>query len=167
MKIKDDEELFKEILEEYNSDPEGWKVSASKEGSRVDFYISQERKFWHLKSEILTPYKKVGVGGTVRVKKEGDHGIHYGWRPLTRKQMRRIMRELRIDGTVSPSTLQEILHASPTSLFDINEEYIFQGPIVFRHKPLQNLSKTQKKLDLRLTEELNKMVFYNGGTLYR
>jgi hypothetical protein len=167
MKIRTDEELFQEIIEEYNNDPEGWKVSAAKRGSRVDFYISRGGKFWHLKSEILTPYKRVGVGGKVRVAKKIDDEIHYGWRPLTKKQMRRVMRELKIEGTVSSSTLQEILQISPKSFFDIDEEYIFQGPITFHHTPLQNLSKNQKKLDIKLTKELNKLVFYNGGTMYR
>jgi len=167
MKIKEDEEILKEILEEYNRDPEGWKVSGARKGSRVDFYISKGEKFWQLKSEIINPYKKIGVGGKIKSKEELDHDINFGWRPLTRKQMRRIIRELRIEGKVSYSTMKEILQISPRSFFEIDEDYIFQGPIAFYNKPLQNLSRNQKKLDLKLTQELNKLVFYNGGSMYR
>lgn len=167
MKIKEDEEILDDIIKEYNKDPEDWKVSASRKGSRLDFYMSREGKFWHLKSEIINPYKKIGVGGKIKVKEGLNHDFCYGWRPLTKKQMRGIIRELRVEGKVSYSTMEELLQISPKSFFDIDEDYVFQGPIAFYDKPLQNLSKNQKKLDQKLTKELNKLVFYNGGSTYR
>lgn len=167
MKIKEDEKILDEIIEEYNKDPEGWKVSGSRKGSRLDFYITKKGKFWQLKSEIINPYKKIGVGGKIKSKAELNHNIYFGWRPLTRKQMRRIIKELRIEGKVSYFTMKEVLQISPKSFFDIDEDYIFQGPIAISNKPLQKVSKKQKKLDLKLTEELNKLVFYNGGSMYR
>lgn len=167
MKIKKDEELFKEIIEEYNENPEGWKASIARQGSRLNFYISKEKQLWHVKAEMVHPYKKIGIGGKTKMKKEMDHDLPFGWRPLTKKQMKKIVKELKKNGEVSSSTIRRLLEETPKSFFEIEEEYVFQGPIAFSHKPLQNLSKNQEKLDSKLTKELNKLVFYHGGSTYR
>ncbi|MEA1993154.1 MAG: hypothetical protein U9N35_01985 [Euryarchaeota archaeon] len=167
MKIKKDQELFKEIIEEYNENPEGWKASISGQGSRLNFYISKGKQLWHLKAEMIHPYKKIGIGGKTKIKKEIDHDFSFGWRPLTKKQMKKIVNELKKDGEVSDSTVKDLLEASPKSFFDIDEEYAFQGPIAFSNRPFRKLSKNQEKLDSKLTKELNKLVFYHGGSTYR
>ncbi len=167
MKITQDEEIYKEVSKKYNDDPEGWKVSASRRGSRLDLYIYKNGHLWQLKTEILTPYKKIGLGGKIKTKEEIDHGFDFGWRPLSEEKIKKILEELKEQGELSQSTVEEVLRISPKSFFDIDEEYVFQGPIAFSDTPLQKLSKSQKKLDMKLAQELDKLVFYDRGSMYR
>lgn len=167
MEIKTDTEILEEITTEYNKDPEGnWKVTVFRgEKGRYDLYVVKDKKFWQIKTEFITPYKYIGVGGrTITRNQENDHS--FGLRPLPRKYVKKLIKEAK-KGDISKGLLREIMRIPPVSTNDVPEETrILQGPVLV--SPLVKISSSQKELDKKLTYELDRLLFREqGGSMYR
>ena len=167
MKITSDSQILEEITSEYNKDPESnWRVTAFRgEKGRYNLYVIKGKKFWQIKTEFITPYTYIGVGGkTTARESEGEHS--FGLRPLPRKYLREIVREAR-KGNISEGLFKEIMEIPPVATSDVPPETrILQGPVLI--SPLEDISPRQKDLDRKLSYELDRLVFREqGGSIYR
>ncbi|MFQ6089043.1 MAG: hypothetical protein ACE5K0_09115 [Candidatus Methanofastidiosia archaeon] len=166
MKIKTPEEIFFEIGKEYNRSPQGWRVAASREGGRYNLFISKGKKLWQIKTEFITPYKTLGVGGQVRARVRFSENPHtFGWRPLTKKQIKAILKEVREKNRISERLFKELMRIEPKPLTNLNESGVLQGPLEFTSS-LSEISESQRKLDSELSKELDKLVFRRRGLVY-
>lgn len=167
MEIKSDTEILEEITKEYNKDPEGnWRVTVFKaEKGRYDLYVVKGRRFWQIKTEFITPYKGIGVGGRTTTKeRESNHS--FGLRPLPRKYVKKLIKEVK-KGGISKELLSEVMRIPPVPTNDIPEKTrILQGPVLV--SPLVEISPLQEELDKKLTYELDRLMFREqGGSMYR
>lgn len=167
MEIKTDSEVLDEITKEYNKDPEhNWRVTAFRgEKGRYDLYVIKGRKFWQIKTEFITPYRYIGVGGKTTTK-ESESEYTFGLRPLSRKYVRKIVREAQ-KGNISEELFKEIMEIPPVATTELSKDTeILQGPVLL--SPLAEISPSQKELDKKLTFELDRLVFKEqGGSFYR
>jgi len=167
MEIKTDSEVLEEITKEYNKDPEtNWRVTAFRdEKGRYDLYVVKGKKFWQIKTEFITPYRYIGLGGKTTAK-ESESEYTFGLRPLPRKYVRKIVKNAQ-RGNISEELFKEIMEIPPVATTEISEEAkILQGPVLL--SPLAEISPSQKELDKRLTYELDKLVFKEQmGSIYR
>lgn len=162
MEIKPDAEVLEEITAEYNKDPEGnWKVTAFQdEKGRYDLYVIKGKRFWQIKTEFITPYRYIGVGGKTSAK-ASEEEYTFGLRPLPREYVKRVVRYAR-RGKVPEKVFREIMKIPPVAVSDVNgEARILQGPVVL--SPLEEISPSQRELDRRLSSELDRLVFKEEG----
>lgn len=167
MEIKTDSEVLEEITKEYNKDPEtNWRVTAFRdEKGRYDLYVVKGKKFWQIKTEFITPYRYIGLGGKT-TGKESESEYTFGLRPLPRKYVRKIVKDAQ-KGNISEELFKEIMEIPPVATTEISEEAkILQGPVLL--SPLAEISPSQKELDKKLTYELDRLVFKEQmGSIYR
>jgi hypothetical protein len=167
MEIKRDSEILEEITTEYNKDPEShWRVTAFRdEKGRYDLFVIKGKKFWQIKTEFITPYKYISVGGkTIATESEDEHS--FGLRPLPRKYLKKIVKEAK-KGNISEKLFKNIMEIPPVATTEIlPESRVLQGPVLL--SPLAHISPSQKMLDKKLTCELDRLVFKEqAGSIYR
>lgn len=167
MEVKPDSDVLEEITDEYNRDPEGnWKVAAFQdEKDRYDLYVVKGKKLWQVKTEFITPYKYIGVGGNTSTE-EQEQGHSFGLRPLSPAHVKKIVRYAR-RGKIPAKLFQEIMRIPPVSSTDApSESQILQGPVLL--SPLEGISPSQRELDRKLSFELDRLVFKEQvGSIYR
>ncbi|MGC1121097.1 MAG: hypothetical protein WBA22_08380 [Candidatus Methanofastidiosia archaeon] len=167
MEIKSDSEVFEEITEEYNRDPEGnWRVTAFKdEKGRYDLYVVKGKRFWQVKTEFITPHRYIGVGGRTTTR-EREPQFTFGLRPLPRKYIKKIVENAQ-KGEISEHLLTEIMKIPPVPSTEFSEEdQILQGPVTF--SPLNEVSPSQRILNKKLAHELDRLLFREQvGSMYR
>ena len=167
MQVKSDSEMLEEITREYNKNPEAhWRVTAFRdEKGRYDLYVIKGRRFWQIKTEFITPHKYIGVGGKTTVD-EAESDYSFGLRPLPQEYVKKIVKDAS-KGQISEGLFVEIMEIPPVSTTDVPEESkILQGPVLL--SPLPEISPLQKKLDRKLADELDRLVFREQvGSMYR
>lgn len=167
MNVKPDFKVLEEITKEYDKDPEkNWRVTAFRDDrGRYDLYVIRGRKFWQIKTEFITPYRYIGVGGKTTTKEvESEHS--FGLRPLPRGYVKKIVKEAR-KGVISEDLFNEIMKIPPVATTDMPEESrILQGPVLL--SPISSISSSQKELDRKLSHELDRLLFKEQmGSIYR
>ena len=145
--MEDSEKTKKEINKQYNKDPEGWRVYVSKDKDLfTDVLITHHHELWYLKEYSINPYKSIGVSEHLN---EGDFEHPYlkdfGLRELKHKDL-----------TQKRENILKILDKKPLSVSQIKSELILEGPVI--KTPNLAISKSQKDLDTKLRDELNKMI---------
>jgi hypothetical protein len=167
MEIKSDSEVFEEITEEYNRDPEGnWRVTAFRdEKGRYDLYVVKGKRFWQVKTEFITPHKSIGVGGKTTTREREPH-FAFGLRTLPKRYIKKIVENAR-NGEISEQLLTEIMKIPPVSTTEFSEDdQILQGPVTF--SPLHEVSPSQRALNRKLASELDRLLFREQvGSMYR
>lgn len=167
MQIKSDSEMLEEITKEYDKNPEAnWRVTTFRdEKGRYDLYVIKGKRFWQIKTEFITPQKYISVGGKTTVD-DVESEYSFGLRPLPGKYVKKIVKDAS-KGRISEGLFMEIMNIPPVPTTDIpKESRILQGPVQL--SPLPEISPLQKKLDRKLTLELDRLVFREQvGSMYR
>ncbi|MFQ6050498.1 MAG: hypothetical protein ACE5K4_02280 [Candidatus Hydrothermarchaeota archaeon] len=160
MEIKHFEEIMDEIVRKYNKKPEGWGVLVGKdERGYSNIFISSLEESWHIKTETINPYKSVGFGARTDrdyIKKITEKFPSYGFRPISKRLMIELSKEIEKKGFLSQQTVEMIADIKPVPQDKLKGPMVAQGPVIYSN--LRLISKKQKKLDLMLTEELEKLL---------
>ncbi len=167
MQIKPDSDILEEITAEYNNHPDAnWRVTAFRdEKGRYDLYVIRGKKFWQIKTEFITPYRSISVGGKTATE-EIEHEHSFGLRPLPKEYVKKLVENAR-KGNVSEALFTEIMKIPPVPTTEISEESkVLQGPVLI--SPLQGISPLQEELNRKLSFELERLVFKEQvGSMYR
>lgn len=159
MEIKSFEEIMEEILKKYNKKPEGWGVLVGRDDRGYkNVFISGLEESWHIKAESVNPYKSVGFGAKTDkdyINKITDKFPSYGFRPVSEKLITKISGDIEKTGFLSQEIIESIANIKPVPHDKITSP-IVTGPVI--HSNLGLISKEQKKLDLTLTEKLEKLL---------
>ena len=63
MTLKSAKDTKKEIMLNYNRDPQDWHIMVGKDNyGHTDTLITHSNELWILKEEIINPYKSLGFG---------------------------------------------------------------------------------------------------------
>ena len=145
--MEDSEETKKEISKRYDKDPEGWQVYLSKDKDLfTDALVTHDDKMWYLKEYAINPYKTIGVGEHIN-KGDFEHPCFkdFGLREIKDTDMLQ-----------NQENILRILDKKPVNASQIKSKFVLEGPIV--KTPNLTISKSQQKLDVKLREELNKII---------
>ena len=153
------EDAMERLLQKYNRDPKGWRVSIGDDPhGYVDVFVRSPREFWQIKLDSL--YKPTPLGTAAKIggpsnKRKVDEGVpDFGFRPIPEDLFRRLLEP----HTRGPDIAAEILRRDPMRLADIRAPAIASGPIGLG----ANLSKRQGDLDADLRANLRKMLHRRG-----
>jgi hypothetical protein len=144
--VEDAEKAKRKITEEYERDPEGWKVRTSRDRARfMDTMVTHDENMWYLKEYSINPYKTVGVAERKKGAEGDDPEFDFGLRELNDPAL------LRESGDII-----DLLSRRPESPENIRSPYILEGPVL-RTKDL-SISQAQEKLDEKLRAELKRII---------
>jgi hypothetical protein len=134
--VKTVAEIMNELKKRYDKNKRGWRVMAGKDGrGRYDMIFSHGGKVWQLKMEKVKPYQYVGYGALV-----GELDEHRSKKLMVGKPL--------IFQLLSPQTDGSLIMA--------------RGIEKFSSKAIRDLktviSREQRELELRLSEELDKLI---------
>ena len=156
------EDLKKEILKRYDSNPSGWRVFVGRDRrGHFDLVVSHNSDIWLIKEEQINPFRSVGLGVRDKVTSfehlEKISPYTFGLRPLSKKQMMRVALALRRNE--SPSRLLTgILKTEPVASTEIASPGILQGPVIHSARGIELISERQAELDRELRLELERLL---------
>ena len=156
------EDIKKEILKRYDSNPSGWRVFVGRDRrGHFDLVISHDSDMWLIKEEQINPFRSVGFG--VRDKVVGFETIErispytFGLRPLSERQMMKVALALR--SNESPSKfLARVLRTEPVASTEITSPGVLQGPVIHSARGIELISERQAELDRELRLELERLL---------
>ncbi|MFQ6137128.1 MAG: hypothetical protein ACE5PM_08115 [Candidatus Hydrothermarchaeales archaeon] len=160
------EELLEKLLQRYNKNPQGWNFLIGKghEDRFFDILISHGRETWQIKLDTLYKPNPIGLGAKVgRIEGKILRNPHpFGFRPLSEDLVGDLLRS-----GLSSGIIEEILESKPVPIDKIKTPAVAQGPIRYSGlppslRPLDFVSEEHKKLDLKLGEELDKLLRKSG-----
>ncbi|MGQ9543583.1 MAG: hypothetical protein ACUVTM_05820 [Candidatus Bathyarchaeia archaeon] len=160
-KMQPAERIKKEIARLYDANPLGWSVLVGKDSRNFSqVLVSHGPKIWILKEEWINPYKSVGFG--VRLEGGGEllksDGLQqYGLRPLNRKQIKELTNLMEREEDLR-EFLMKVIKSKPVPSRDARSPLIVQGPIMATSNPLSLLSDSHRELDIKLREQLEKLL---------
>ncbi|MEM3061159.1 MAG: hypothetical protein QW265_01980 [Candidatus Bathyarchaeia archaeon] len=163
MKIKTADEIMKEVMKKYNKDPKEWKVFAGKDrAGYYDLVITHKSQIWLIKSEQINPFKWVGYGVKQSVESEEKidkfSPFQFGFRPLSKRKIEELLENLNGPEKTNEFVLK-LLNTQPKPIHEIKSPLVVQGPIVYSSKPLEIISEEQRRLDNKLKNELEKLIY--------
>jgi len=156
------EDVKKEILKRYDSNPSGWRVFVGRDRrGHFDLIVSHDSDMWLIKEEQINPFLSVGFGVRDKVVKfeaiEKISPYTFGLRPLSERQMMKVALALR--SNESPSKLlARALMADPVASTEIRSPGILQGPVIHSAKGIELISERQAELDRELRLELERLL---------
>ncbi|MEM2082143.1 MAG: hypothetical protein QXU06_00430 [Candidatus Bathyarchaeia archaeon] len=166
-RIKDAEEIRREISAKYDKDPKRWQVFVSRDPKGFyGFIVVKGDEMWLTKEEVISPYKTVGLG--VKDKMESPSPLSeispfpFGFRPLSQDRMEEIM-ELVDKGGPIDGLMAKIMRSEPKPIRAIKTPIVLQGPVIHLPKPGEILSERQRRLDAKLREGLEKLLYRKYG----
>lgn len=156
------EDVKKEILKRYDSNPSGWRVLVGRDRrGHFDLVISHDSDMWLIKEEQINPFRSVGFG--VRDKVVSFETIErispytFGLRPLSERQMVKVASALR--SNESPSKLlARVLRTEPVASTEITSPGVLQGPVIHSARGIELISERQAELDRELRLELERLL---------
>jgi len=156
------EDIKKEILKRYDSNPSGWRVFVGRDRrGHFDLVISHDSDTWLIKEEQINPFRSVGFG--VRDKVVGFETVErispytFGLRPLSERQMMKVALALR--SNESPSKfLARVLRTEPVASTEITSPGVLQGPVIHSARGIELISERQAELDRELRLELERLL---------
>ncbi len=156
------EDIKKEILKRYDSNPSGWRVFVGRDRrGHFDLVISHDSDMWLIKEEQINPFRSVGFG--VRDKVVSFETIErispytFGLRPLSERQMMKVALALR--SNESPSKfLARVLRTEPVASTEITSPGVLQGPVIHSARGIELISERQAELDRELRLELERLL---------
>ena len=156
------EEIKKQILKRYDSNPSGWRVLVGRDRrGYYDLIVSQGSDIWLMKEEQINPLHSVGFGLRDKVTSldaiEKLSPVTFGLRPLSDTQMTRIADTLK-SGRGLSKVLSQFLKAEPISSSEVTSPAILQGPVVHAPRGIGLISERQAELDRELRSELEKLL---------
>lgn len=155
------DKVKREIARLYDRDPLGWSVLVGRDSRNFSqVLVSHGPKVWILKEEWLNPYKSVGFG--IRLDDGGEllkspAPQQYGLRPLNRRQIEELAGLMEREEDPR-EFLMKVLKSKPVPSKDAKSPLIVQGPIMATSNPLTILSESHRELDMKLREQLEKLL---------
>lgn len=150
------EELKQEIFRRYNQNPVGWRVLVARDiEGHIDTVFIRGEDAWFLKEEYTSPYERLGVGERIVVKDFSEKMEYdsFGFRPIPQDTLKHLGETQNIDPLIN-----QVLKTKPLPISSIKSPAFLEGPIIVSRSPQSELFETQKKLDLKLRVELNKLL---------
>lgn len=155
------EKLKKEIAKSYDSNPLGWSVLVGRDSRNFSqILVSNGSHVWLLKEEWINPYKSVGFGvrltdGAESLRDAGTQG--FGLRPLAPRQIEELAGLMNREEDPRDLLLQ-VMRSKPVPSRDVRSPLVLHGPVMASPNPLSLLSDRHQELDLRLSEELERLL---------
>lgn len=167
--VKSYEQIMREIMEEYDSDPKHWSVSIgrSRDEKYFDIFICKGSELWQIKVDTLFKPEPIGIGAKIEIEQEKiklpELPFSYGFRSIPRKFSLRSNVDL-------TRIVQEVLKSEPVPTYKIGKQGFVQGPVAIKGdllspQPLSYISEEQKTLDRKLTQELSSLLFKRYSNL--
>jgi len=160
--VETSDEVKKEILKRYDSNPAGWRLFVGRDGrGHYDLIVSHGSDIWLMKEEQINPFHSVGFG--IRDKVANFETIErispytFGLRPLSEEQMMRVALALR-SGESPSKLLARVLRTDPVASSEITSPGILQGPIIHSAKGIELISERQAEFDRMLRRELERLL---------
>ncbi len=156
------EEIRKQILRRYDSNPGGWRVLVGRDiRGYYDLLVSHGSDLWFIKEEQINPFRSVGFGIRDKVSDQETveklSPVTFGLRPLSKTQMTRIASALRSESGLS-EVLSKFLKTDPVALSEVSSPGLLQGPIMHSPGGIGLISERQAKLDRELRVELERLL---------
>lgn len=160
--MKPAEDIKKEVLKRYDSNPSGWRVLVGRDRrGYTDLVISHDSDIWLIKEELINPFHSVGFGVRDKIVSleafEKTAPYTFGLRPLSERQMRNVVLALR-SGRSPSKLLAKILRTDPIASTEIASPGILQGPVIHSAKGIELISEKQAELDRQLRLELERLL---------
>ena len=151
--------LLKEILNQYNNNPRGWRVFADAKGNML---VLGPGTGYRLKLLSLNPSDVTGVG--VNIPMDEVQGMplglpSYGYRPLSHGDVAQLFSSLHQNMPMPKGLIGDLLGIKPVPTWDLKGESsrgVLTGPII-AHPDLASISRGQRELDAKLTLEANRL----------
>jgi len=151
--------LTKKIINQYNNQPLGWSILRDYKGNVL---VIGPKKGYMLKIVTINPQEYTGVGMEI----ENPNDIRsllkgaplYGYRPLQKGQAKELLNSFQQSQTQN-NLLSNILKRKPVPTWELTKKktsLILNGPIL-AHPDLSAISKSQRKLDIKLKIEAQKL----------
>jgi len=160
MTLKSAKDTKKEIMQNYNREPQDWHVMVGKDNyGHTDTLITHSNELWILKEEIINPYKSLGVGIKKNITANlSNLGLKtFGYRPLPTDLSTNILED-KINTEMLNNIITKTLKNDPMPINNIKSEIAIQGPILHSPKPLQNFPAFTKTVDHELKQELDNLL---------
>lgn len=172
MSIEPVDSLSQKILKRYNKQPVGWNILRDFKGNIL---IIGPNNGYMLKLVPINPQKYTGVGTQIKnprhLQKLVKGAPLYGYRPLPNAKAKQLINSF--NNTEKQYTIiSKLLKNNPLSTREIEQKkpsLILNGPIL-SHPDLSTISKSQRKLDLKLeieTQKLFKKKYPHRAEMYR
>jgi hypothetical protein len=153
------ESLTKKIMNRYNKQPIGWTFLQDIKGNVL---IIGPREGYMLKMVPINPQEYTGVGMQIEnpkyIRKLVKGAPLYGYRPLPNTQAKDLLNSFD-NAQKQNKIISEILKRKPVPTWEIKRKkshLLLNGPIL-AHPDLSAISKSQRKLDLKLRIEAQKL----------
>jgi len=164
------EDLFNELSILYKKNPFGWRISIKKEPRFGNIFITNSKNVWQIKLDSIYKAKPIGIGNNIGNYSENKNLFdiktpYYGLRSIKNEDVQNML--MNNDITYARRLIDEILNRPVIDINEIRddeENYGFlSGPIHFSQEADKSiLSRDQKKLDKKLNDSLDKLLFREG-----
>ena len=151
--------LSHKIIKRYNKQPLGWTVLRDFKGNVL---IIGPKEGYMLKLVTINPQEYTGVGMKIKsprhIQKLVKGAPQYGYRPLPNRQAKELLNSFQ-NIEKQNKIISEVLERQPIPTWEIEKKkpsLILNGPIL-AHPDLSAISKSQRKLDLKLKIEAQKL----------
>ncbi len=164
------DEIRRELLKRYNSNPVGWRVLVGKDPKGYsDLMILHGSDMWLLKEFQVNPYESVGFGVKEKANESGAlrriPSTHpFGFRPMSLDQFSEIINAHQ-NGESAGKTISRIMENRPVPFPSTQSPIALQGPVIHTSAPV--LSESQMELDTRLRSELESLIYRKHSHLAR
>jgi len=156
------DKIKRQVSEQYDADPTDWHVIVGKDRrGHQDLLIIHGSDLWFVKEEQINPFQSVGYG--VRTRFGKDEIVRkmspytFGLRSLSHGQAVEVLKAMNGMQNMEKIVV-EIMKMSPVSSGMITGPMVVQGPVVQSIKPVALISKKQEDLELKLRNELEKLL---------
>jgi len=151
--------LSNKIIKRYNKQPVGWTVLRDFKGNIL---IIGPKEGYMLKLVTINPQEYTGVGMKIKSPRHLQKLVKgaplYGYRPLPNTKAKELITSFN-NTEKQYKIISEILEKNPISTWELEKKkpsLILNGPIL-SHPDLSTISKSQRKLDLKLKIEAQKL----------
>jgi hypothetical protein len=158
MEIKSSDKVREEIRRVYDKHPKKWHVLAGRDSrGYASTIFMHEGKTWMLKETPINPYESIGTGVEIRGIDESlrpflKHPYSFGFRPISEQYLEEIL-----EAGITAEAVGEILRKAPVPTKKLRSPAVL-GPVTMPMEPIDFVSEKQKKLDIKLGKELDKLI---------
>lgn len=159
--------MIGEVLQRYNKDPSGWKVTVGTDTrGRALMLIQKGTRVWQIKTHHVSPHRAYSLGGKSKAGEPDGSSLPFGWRDMSAGLLARIRADLKNKGELSKEIVDEVSSLDPLVVEDTKKS-LLEGPFTISHRPVAPLSPKQEKLDKKLSLELDRLLLKKeGGSMY-
>lgn len=152
--------LMKKIIRQYNRKTEGWSVFIDRKGNVL---ILSPKVGYRLKLVPLNPREYTGVGVRINGLDEMHLAMEgvpsYGFRPLSKGETGELLDAVHQGNTDKNELIKRLLMMEPVPTRELRKRgsgAVLSGPVI-AHPNLNDISKSQRELEKKLTLEAYKL----------